>query len=93
MQAKILRALEEKAFERVGGTQTLRVDVRVVAATHRNLKARVAERQFREDLYFRLSVFPIKIPPLRDRSGDIVILARHFVERFCRDLNKPTLRL
>jgi putative PEP-CTERM system response regulator len=93
LQAKILRALEEKAFERVGGTQTLRVDVRVVAATHRNLKARVAERQFREDLYFRLSVFPIKIPPLRDRSGDIVILARHFVERFCRDLNKPTLRL
>jgi len=93
LQAKILRALEEKQFERVGGTQTLRVDVRVVAATHRNLKQRVAERQFREDLFFRLSVFPIKIPPLRERHGDIAILARHFVERFARDLNKPSLKL
>jgi DNA-binding NtrC family response regulator len=93
LQAKILRALEEKSFERVGGTQTLRVDVRVVAATHRNLKARVAERQFRDDLFFRLSVFPIRIPALRERGGDIVILARHFVERFARELNKPSLKL
>ena len=93
LQAKILRALEEKQFERVGGTQTLRVDVRVVAATHRNLKMRVAERQFREDLYFRLSVFPIRIPPLRERDGDVAILARHFVEKFARDLNKPSLKL
>jgi putative PEP-CTERM system response regulator len=93
LQAKILRALEEKRFERVGGTQSLHVDVRVVAATNRNLKQRVAERQFREDLYFRLSVFPIQIPPLRERSGDVVILARHFVERFCRDMNKKTLTL
>jgi DNA-binding NtrC family response regulator len=93
LQAKILRALEEKRFERVGGTQSLHVDVRVVAATNRNLKQRVAERQFREDLYFRLSVFPIQIPPLRERTHDVVILARHFVERFCRDLNKKTLLL
>ncbi|OFW01927.1 MAG: hypothetical protein A3I61_02425 [Acidobacteria bacterium RIFCSPLOWO2_02_FULL_68_18] len=93
LQAKILRALEEKRFERVGGTVSLHVDTRVVAATNRNLKASVAARQFREDLYFRLSVFPITIPPLRDRTGDIPILARHFVERFCRDLNKPTLKL
>jgi transcriptional regulator with GAF, ATPase, and Fis domain len=93
LQAKILRALEEKQFERVGGTQTLRVDVRVVAATHRNLKARVAERQFRDDLYFRLSVFPIRIPPLRERTGDVIILARHFADRFCRDLNKKSLTL
>jgi DNA-binding NtrC family response regulator len=93
LQAKILRAIEEKQFERVGGTQTLRVDVRVVAATHRNLKVRVAERLFREDLYFRLSVFPIRIPPLRERTGDIVILARHFIDRFCRDLNKRPLTL
>ncbi len=93
LQAKILRALEEKQFERVGGTSTLHVDARVVAATNRNLKARVAERQFREDLYFRLSVFPITIPPLRERSGDVLVLARHFVERFCRDLNKKALRL
>jgi DNA-binding NtrC family response regulator len=93
LQAKILRALEEKQFERVGGTQSLHVDVRVVAATNRNLKQRVAERQFREDLYFRLSVFPIQIPPLRERTHDVVILARHFVDRFCRDLNKKLLTL
>jgi DNA-binding NtrC family response regulator len=93
LQAKILRALEEKRFERVGGTQSLLVDVRVVAATNRNLKQRVAERQFREDLYFRLSVFPIQIPPLRERTKDVVTLARHFVDRFCRDLNKKPLTL
>ena len=93
LQAKILRALEEKRFERVGGTQSLHVDVRVVAATNRNLKQRVAERQFREDLFFRLSVFPIQIPPLRERTQDVVILARHFVDRFCRDLNKKPLTL
>jgi transcriptional regulator with GAF, ATPase, and Fis domain len=91
LQAKILRALEEKQFERVGGTVSLHVDVRVVAATNRLLKAAVAARQFREDLYFRLSVFPISIPPLRERTGDIATLARHFVEKFCRDLNKKTL--
>src|SRR5205085_5371205 len=88
LQAKILRALEEKSFERVGGTVPLRVDVRVVAATNKNLRAAVASRQFREDLFFRLSVFPITIPSLRERPGDIAMLARHFVERFCRDLNR-----
>jgi two-component system response regulator AtoC len=93
LQAKILRALEEKQFERVGGTQSLNVDVRVVAATNRQLKQRVAERQFREDLYFRLSVFPIQIPPLRERVDDVLILARHFVEKFSRDLNKKGLTL
>jgi transcriptional regulator with GAF, ATPase, and Fis domain len=93
LQAKILRALEEKRFERVGGTQQLHVDVRVVAATNRNLKQRVAERQFREDLFFRLSVFPIEIPPLRERGDDIAILARHFVDKYCRDLKKPILTL
>ncbi|HET9358711.1 MAG TPA: sigma-54 dependent transcriptional regulator [Vicinamibacterales bacterium] len=93
LQAKILRAIEEKRFERVGGTQSLHVDVRIVAATNRNLKQRVTERQFREDLYFRLSVFPIQIPPLRERGDDVLILARHFVERFCRDLNKKPLTL
>ena len=91
LQAKILRALEEKQFERVGSTSTLHVDARVVAATNRNLKARVAERQFREDLYFRLSVFPITIPPLRERKGDVLILTRYFIERFCRDMNKKAL--
>jgi DNA-binding NtrC family response regulator len=93
LQAKILRALEEKRFERVGGTMPLQVDVRVVAATNRNLKAAVAAHQYREDLYFRLSVFPITIPPLRDRSDDIPMLAKYFIERFCRDLNKKPLAL
>jgi DNA-binding NtrC family response regulator len=88
LQAKILRALEERRFERVGGTVPLHVDVRVVAATNRNLKAAVAARQFREDLYFRLSVFPITIPALRERREDVPILARHFVDRFSRDMNK-----
>jgi DNA-binding NtrC family response regulator len=88
LQAKILRALEEKKFERVGGTALLQVDVRLVAATNKGLRAAVAARRFREDLYFRLSVFPITIPPLRDRPGDIPVLARYFVERFCRDLKK-----
>jgi DNA-binding NtrC family response regulator len=93
LQAKILRALEEKRFERVGGTASLQVDVRVVAATNRHLKAAVAARQFREDLYFRLSVFPITIPPLRERQDDIPMLARHFIDRFCRDLNKKSMTL
>jgi DNA-binding NtrC family response regulator len=93
LQAKILRALEEKSFERVGGTQSLHVDVRVVAATNRNLKARVADRQFREDLFFRLSVFPVQIPPLRERTDDVMRLAHYFVERICRDVNKKPLML
>jgi len=93
LQAKILRALEEKRFERVGGTSLLQVDVRVVAATNRNLKAAVAARQFREDLFFRLSVFPITIPPLRERQSDIPMLAKYFIDRFCRDLNKKSLSL
>jgi transcriptional regulator with PAS, ATPase and Fis domain len=93
LQAKILRALETKRFERVGGTAEMQVDVRVVAATNRNLKASVAARMFREDLYFRLSVFPITIPPLRERPDDIAMLATHFVERFSRDQNKKPLIL
>src|SRR5947207_13691104 len=93
LQAKILRALEEKKFERVGGTSLLHVDVRVVAATNRNLRNAVAAKQFREDLFFRLSVFPIMIPPLRERPSDIPMLAKYFIERFCRDLTKKPLSL
>ncbi len=93
LQAKILRALEEKRFERVGGTASVQVDVRLVAATNRGLRAQVAARRFREDLFFRLSVFPITVPPLRERKGDIAVLARYFVDRFCRDLNKKALTM
>jgi DNA-binding NtrC family response regulator len=93
LQGKILRALEEREFDRVGGTATIRVDVRVVAATNRQLRAAVAARQFRQDLFFRLSVFPISIPPLRDRREDVVLLARHFIDRFCREMKKPGMSL
>src|ERR671913_859212 len=93
LQAKILRALEEKRFERVGGTASVQVDVRLVAATNRGLRNQVAARRFRADLFFRLSVFPITVPPLRERKGDIAVLARYFVDRFCRDLNKKALTL
>jgi DNA-binding NtrC family response regulator len=93
LQAKILRALEERRFERVGGTALVTVDVRLVAATNKGLRAAVAARRFREDLFFRLSVFPITVPPLRERGGDIPVLARYFVDRFCRDLKKKLLTL
>jgi DNA-binding NtrC family response regulator len=93
LQGKLLRALEERTFDRLGGTGTVKVDVRVVAATNRTLKQQVARKQFREDLYFRLSVFPITIPPLRDRIDDIPLLARHVIERECRELGKPPLAL
>src|SRR5438093_11713126 len=93
LQAKILRALAEKKFERVGGTSLLHIDVRLVAATNRNLRNAVAAKQFREDLFFRLSVFPITIPPLRERPSDIPMLAKYFIDRFSRDLNKKPLSL
>jgi transcriptional regulator with GAF, ATPase, and Fis domain len=93
LQAKILRDLEELRFELVGGTALVTVDVRLVAATNRGLRAAVAARRFREDLFFRLSVFPITVPPLRDRGNDIPLLARYFVDRFCRDMKKKPLAL
>ncbi len=82
-QAKVLRVLQEQAFEPVGGT-TLRVDVRVIAATNKDLPREIAAGRFREDLYFRLNVIPLRVPPLRERLEDIPVLAKHFVEQFSR---------
>ncbi|HKC11948.1 MAG TPA: sigma-54 dependent transcriptional regulator, partial [Vicinamibacteria bacterium] len=93
LQAKILRLVQEKQFERVGGVQTLTVDVRVVAATNQDLRAAVAVKEFREDLFFRLSVFPVEIPPLRRRRGDILPLAEVFLERYGREMGRKGLRL
>ncbi|HXH84048.1 MAG TPA: sigma-54 dependent transcriptional regulator [Candidatus Tectomicrobia bacterium] len=87
-QAKVLRALEEQAFERVGGRETLRVDVRLIAASNRDLSALIAAGQFREDLYYRLNVVPIEVPPLRERREDVPVLVEHFVEVFCGEHGK-----
>jgi formate hydrogenlyase transcriptional activator len=88
LQPKLLRVLQEQEFERLGSTQTIRVNVRVVAATSRNLPQMVADRQFRSDLYYRLNVFPIRLPALRERSDDIALLVRHFVQGFARRMQK-----
>ena len=90
LQAKLLRCLQEGEFERVGGAETLRVDVRVVAATNQDLAAAIAERRFREDLYYRLNVIAIHVPPLRERTGDIPLLIGHFI-RYYADENKKKI--
>jgi DNA-binding NtrC family response regulator len=84
VQAKLLRVLQEREFERVGGSRTIRVDVRVIATTNRHLEQSVARKEFRQDLFFRLNVVPIQVPPLRDRREDIAFLARHFMQRYAR---------
>jgi formate hydrogenlyase transcriptional activator len=88
LQPKLLRALQEKAFERLGGTKTIPIDVRLVAATNRNLTQMMGDKLFRTDLYYRLKVFPVTIPPLRDRPEDIPVLARHFTQKYAREMNK-----
>jgi formate hydrogenlyase transcriptional activator len=88
LQPKLLRVLQEREFDRLGSTVTRKVNVRVIAATHRSLDEMIHERQFRSDLYYRLNVFPIYIPPLRERPEDIPLLAHHFVQQFARQMNK-----
>jgi DNA-binding NtrC family response regulator len=88
LQAKLLRVLQEHSFERLGGNKPIEVDVRVIAATNQNLQEAIGKQKFREDLFYRLSVFPIHIPPLRERQDDIVPLANHFVEKYSRRMKK-----
>jgi two-component system nitrogen regulation response regulator GlnG len=88
LQAKMLRILQEQSFERVGGNETVRTDVRLIAATHRNLKAWSEEGRFRQDLYYRLNVFTIHLPPLRERGDDLQLLVRYYLPRFSRDLGR-----
>jgi PAS domain S-box-containing protein len=93
LQGKLLRVLQESEFERVGDDVTRSVDVRVVAATNRNLEQLIVDGKFREDLFYRLSVFPIIVPPLRDRGEDVIQLAQHFLERACNEFGRPVLTL
>ena len=88
LQPKLLRALQEKSFERLGGTRTIPIDVRLVAATNRNLTQMMGDKLFRSDLYYRLKVFPITTPPLRDHPEDIPILARHFTKKYAGKMDK-----
>ncbi|MCM3904153.1 MAG: sigma 54-interacting transcriptional regulator, partial [Pyrinomonadaceae bacterium] len=88
IQPKLLRALQEREFERLGSTRTKRVEMRLVAATNRNLDKMIADREFRSDLYYRLNVFPIRIPPLRERREDIPVLARYFAQKFAQQMEK-----
>ncbi|HUS29575.1 MAG TPA: sigma-54 dependent transcriptional regulator, partial [Kofleriaceae bacterium] len=89
VQIKLLRTLQERELERVGGNETIKVDVRVVSATNRNLEKMIEEGEFREDLYYRLNVFPINLPPLRDRPEDLPVLLNHFIAKFARQMGVP----
>ncbi len=93
LQAKLLRVLQEQTFERLGGTSQIKVDVRVIAASNMNLPEEVGKKHFREDLYYRLSVFPLEIPPLRERRPDIIPLAEFFIVKYCKQMKKKTKSL
>lgn len=93
IQVKLLRVIQEHEFERLGGTQTIHCDVRIIAATNKDLEQALENGTFREDLYYRLNVFPVHIPPLRERRTDILLLAEHFLEKFCRENDKKIRRI
>jgi DNA-binding NtrC family response regulator len=93
LQAKLLRVLQDHCFERVGGSQAIHADIRIISATNRDLDQAIEESTFREDLFFRLNVIPVTLPPLRERKEDIPRLAEVFISRHCRDLKKPVMRL
>ena len=93
LQVKLLRAVQETSFKPVGGTKEIEVDVRIISATNKKLEEEVIEGRFREDLFFRLNVIPIKVPPLRDRKGDVALLAQHFAEKFSKKMGKDIVKL
>jgi transcriptional regulator with GAF, ATPase, and Fis domain len=93
MQAKLLRVVEDKEFERVGGTQTIKTDVKIIAATNLDIEKAIEENTFREDLYYRLNIIPLFLPALRERKDDIPLLSEHFIKKICKDLGIETKRL
>ena len=93
IQARVLRAIEESEIQRIGGTEPIDVDVRIIAASNRDLRKEVKEKRFREDLYFRLSVLTIHVPPLRERKEDIPLLTDHFLKAFCAEIKRPLIEL